>query len=64
MQNKKGNYLRADFFTLSIFYRLFITELFPEYDKAVYIDADTVLNADIAGPLPDGTGKQSGRCLP
>lgn len=49
IQNKKGNYLRADFFTLSIFYRLFIPDLFPEYDKAVYIDADTVVNADIAG---------------
>ncbi|GHV98374.1 glucosyltransferase [Lactobacillus nasalidis] len=49
IQNRRGNYLRADFFTLSIFYRLFIPELFPEYDKAVYLDADTVVNADIAG---------------
>lgn len=48
IQNKKGNYLRAEFFTLSIFYRLFIPDLFPEYDKAIYIDADTVINDDLA----------------
>lgn len=48
IQNRKENYLRADFFTMSIFYRLFIPELFPQYDKAIYIDSDTVLNDDIA----------------
>ena len=46
--NIKENYLRGQFFTLSIFYRLFIPELFPEYDKAVYLDADTIVNTDIA----------------
>ncbi|WP_278898360.1 glycosyltransferase family 8 protein [Lactobacillus gallinarum] len=44
----KENYLRAQFFTMSIFYRLFIPELFPQYDKAVYLDADTIICADIA----------------
>ena len=29
IQNRKENFLRADFFTMSIFYRLFIPELFP-----------------------------------
>ncbi|WP_286822625.1 glycosyltransferase family 8 protein [Lactobacillus sp. UBA5813] len=48
IKNRKENFLRADFFTLSIFYRLFIPELFPQYDKAIYIDSDTVLNDDIA----------------
>lgn len=33
---------------MSIFYRLFIPELFPQYDKAIYIDSDTVVNDDIA----------------
>lgn len=42
------NYLRGQFFTMSIFYRLFIPELFLEYDKCVYLDADTIINADIA----------------
>ncbi|WP_300617045.1 glycosyltransferase family 8 protein [uncultured Lactobacillus sp.] len=48
IQDRKENYLRGDFFTMSIFYRLFIPDLFPEYDKVVYIDSDTVLNDDIA----------------
>lgn len=48
IQNRKENFLRADFFTMSIFYRLFIPDLFPEYDKAIYIDSDTIVNDDIA----------------
>ncbi|GFZ27610.1 glycosyltransferase family 8 protein [Lactobacillus corticis] len=48
IQNRKENYLRAEFFTMSIFYRLFIPDLFKEYDKAVYIDSDTIVNDDIA----------------
>ncbi|MGN1408005.1 glycosyltransferase family 8 protein [Lactobacillus sp.] len=48
IQDRKENYLRGDFFTMSIFYRLFIPNLFPQYDKAIYIDSDTVLNDDIA----------------
>lgn len=48
IENRKENYLKADFFTMSIFYRLFIPDLFPEYDKAIYIDSDTILNDDIA----------------
>lgn len=48
IQNRKENYLRADFFTMSIFYRLFIPDLFPQYDKAIYIDSDTIINDDIS----------------
>lgn len=48
IQDRKENYLRADFFTMSIFYRLFIPDLFPEYDQAIYIDSDTVVVDDIA----------------
>lgn len=48
IQNRKENFLRADFFTMSIFYRLFIPDLFPQYDKAIYIDSDTIVNDDIA----------------
>jgi lipopolysaccharide biosynthesis glycosyltransferase len=33
---------------MSIFYRLFIPDLFPQYDKAIYIDSDTVVVDDIA----------------
>lgn len=48
IQNRKENFLRADFFTMSIFYRLFIPDLFPQYDKAIYLDSDTVINDDLA----------------
>ena len=37
-----------DYYTVSIYFRLFIPAMFPELDKAVYLDADTVLLSDIA----------------
>lgn len=37
-----------DYYTISIFYRLFIPSMFPELDKAIYIDSDIVLLTDIA----------------
>ncbi len=43
-----SNRLRCDYFTLTIYFRLFIPELFPQYDKGIYIDSDVVVNADIA----------------
>ena len=36
-----------DYYTISIYYRLFIASLFPQYHKAIYLDADVVLNSDI-----------------
>lgn len=48
IQNRKENFLRADFFTMAIFYRLFIPDLFPQYKKAIYLDSDTVVNDDLA----------------
>lgn len=44
----KDNRLRPDIFTLTIYFRLFIPEMFKEYDKAIYIDSDVVLNSDIS----------------
>ena len=37
-----------NYFSNTTYFRLFIPELYPEYDKAVYIDCDTVIVADIA----------------
>ena len=37
-----------DYYTASIYFRLFIPSLFPQYRKAIYIDADTVVNGDIS----------------
>jgi lipopolysaccharide biosynthesis glycosyltransferase len=39
--------LRGDQFTLTIFFRLFIADLFSQYDKVIYLDADTILRTDI-----------------
>lgn len=36
-----------DYYTFSIYYRLFIPSLFPQYDKVLYIDCDTVLDDDV-----------------
>lgn len=40
--------LKGDYFTLTIYYRLFIAKLFPQFKKALYLDADIVCNTDIA----------------
>ena len=37
-----------DYYSPSIFYRIFIPSLFPELDKAIYLDCDIVLTDDIA----------------
>ena len=37
-----------DYYSESIFYRIFIASLFPEMKKAIYIDCDVVLLDDIA----------------
>ena len=37
-----------DYYSLSIYYRIFIPELFPNVDKAIYLDSDTVVLEDIA----------------
>ena len=55
-----------DYYSSTIYYRIFIGTLFPEYHKAVYIDSDVILLDDIAnlyntdlegniiGAIPDG----------
>ncbi len=37
-----------DYYSKTTYYRMFIAEMFPEYDKAVYIDSDTVVQGDIS----------------
>lgn len=56
-----------DYYTCATYYRLFIADLFPEYDKALYIDSDVAVTGDIAelyghdlgdalaGAIPDET---------
>ncbi len=45
--DRKENRLYSGVFTMTIYLRIFLADIFPEIDKAVYIDADTVLNGDI-----------------
>lgn len=37
-----------DYYSKTTYYRLFIADMFPEYDKAIYIDSDTVVPGDIS----------------
>lgn len=37
-----------DYYTASIFYRLFIAALYPNYDKAIYLDCDITVIGDIS----------------
>ncbi len=46
--DRPENRLRCDFFTPSIFYRIFIADLFPQYDKGIYIDSDVIVPGDIS----------------
>lgn len=46
--DRMSNRLRCDYFTLTIYFRLLIPTLFPEYDKAIYIDSDVVVPGDLA----------------
>ena len=43
-----SNRLRCDYFTLTIYFRLFIPRMFPQYNKAIYIDSDVILLEDPA----------------
>ena len=37
-----------DYYTKATYYRFFIPELFPMYDKGLYLDCDIVINADVS----------------
>lgn len=48
LEEIKEKLYTRNYFSNTTYYRLFIPELYPEYDKAVYIDSDTVCLSDIA----------------
>ena len=37
-----------DYYTKTTYFRLFIAEMFPNYDKAIYIDSDIIVRGDIS----------------
>lgn len=36
-----------DYYTSTTYYRIFIANLFPQYDKVLYVDSDTIVREDI-----------------
>ena len=46
--DKELNLRLRDYYSTAIFYRLFIPNLFPYYEKAIYLDADMVILDDVA----------------
>lgn len=42
------NHRFSAFSSLTIYFRLFIPELFPQYDKAIYLDSDIVVPGDLS----------------
>lgn len=50
--------LNASMFTLTIYYRIFIAQMFPQYDKGIYLDSDTVVVGDISKMYNVSLGKK------
>ena len=48
INDNKNNRLRPDIFTLTIYFRIFIPDMFKEYDKAIYIDSNIIVSGDIS----------------
>lgn len=51
--NEQIDYLKSrltlrDYYTYTTYYRIFISEMFKCYDKALYLDCDIVVNGDIS----------------
>ncbi len=48
LSSVRGKLPIRDYFTSSTYFRMFIADMFPQYDKAVYLDSDTVVLGDIS----------------
>lgn len=63
ISDDKVGSLRCDYSTYTIYYRLFIADMFPQYDKGLYLDSDIVVPGDIAELcLTDLRGMIFGAC--
>ena len=56
IESIKNKVALRDYYSVSIYFRLFIPTLFPQYDKALYLDSDILLNADIANLYKNDIG--------
>lgn len=62
--DKLSNKLRCDYFTMTIYFRLFIPAMFPEFDKGIYLDSDVVVPGDISQLYAvDLRGNLIGACI-
>lgn len=48
LEKIQGKLYTRNYFSNTTYFRLFIPELYPQYDKVLYIDSDTVILADVA----------------
>lgn len=48
MNNVKGNLPVRDYYSLTTYYRLFMADMYPQYDKAIYLDSDVIVKGDIS----------------
>lgn len=46
--DRDENKLNCKYFTLTIYFRLLIAEMFPEYNKGIYLDSDIIVLGDIS----------------
>lgn len=48
MSRVKGTLPLRDYYSLTTYYRLFMADMYPQYDKAIYLDSDVIVKGDIA----------------
>lgn len=48
LEEVKNSLQLRDYYTGATYYRIFIANMFPEYEKALYIDSDTIVLGDIS----------------
>ena len=48
LEKMNDKFYTRDYYSKATYYRMFIPYLYPEYDKAIYLDSDTTVMTDIA----------------
>lgn len=48
LEEVKNSLQLRDYYTGATYYRIFIANMFPEYEKALYIDSDTIVLGDVS----------------
>ncbi len=48
LQSMKDKLPLRDYYSMTTYYRLFIAEMYPEYDKVIYLDSDVIVLEDIS----------------